>query len=111
YERLVKALGGKTLRAAELRSVDGTVVGKVYAYEGRPSWLFLVLQDRDGSGRYDVELEPLSGETIRLAGLQIKAGHASWATTAAVDIDALRSVNIVDDTGSPIYGAEFSSGK
>jgi hypothetical protein len=112
YDRLILALGGKTLRAAELRSLDGTAVGKVYAYEGKgkqPSWVFLVLQDREGTGAYEVELQPISGEAIRLAGLQLKAGRASWATTAAIQVDNIQSVNIVDATGAPLYGAEFSN--
>lgn len=113
YDKLVRALGGKTLRAAELRALDGTVVGKVYAYDGKPSWLFLVLQDREGSGQYEVQLEPVSGDAITLAGLTIKSGRASWATTASVQIDDLESVSILDSTGVPIYGADFkkSSGK
>ncbi|HVL88645.1 MAG TPA: hypothetical protein VM841_00275 [Actinomycetota bacterium] len=113
YEKLVQALGGKTLRAAELRALDGTVVGKVYAYDGKPSWLFLVLQDREGSGQYEVQLEPVSGDAITLAGLTIKSGRASWATTASVQIDDLESVSILDSTGVPIYGADFKkqSGK
>ena len=113
YDKLVKALGGKTLRAADLRALDGTVVGKVYAYDGKPSWLFLVLQDREGSGQYEVQLEPVSGDAITLAGLTIKSGRASWATTAAVQIDDLERVSILDSTGVPIYGADFkpSSGR
>lgn len=111
YERLVKALGGKTLRAAELRALDGTVVGKVYAYDGKPSWLFLVLQDREGSGQYEVEIEPVAGDAIRLAGLTIQAGRASWSTTASVQIDNIQSVNILDATGTPLYGAEFQGSK
>jgi len=107
YAKLVNALGGKTLRAAELRALDGTVVGKVYAYDGKPSWLFLVLQDREGSGQYEVQLEPVSGDAITLAGLTIKSGRASWATTASVQIDDLESLSILDSTGVPIYGADF----
>lgn len=107
YAKLVKALGGKTLRAAELRALDGSIVGKVYAYDGKPSWLFLVLQDREGSGQYEVQLEPVSGDAITLAGLTIKSGRASWATTASVQIDDLESVSILDSTGVPIYGADF----
>lgn len=107
YDRLVQAIGGKTLRAAELRSLDGTVVGKVYAAQGKPSWLFLVLEDREGTGEYEVQLEPVSGEAIRLAGLQLKAGRASWATTAAIQVENIQSVQIVDSTGAPLYDAEF----
>ncbi|MHB8511131.1 MAG: hypothetical protein ACYDCC_03025 [Actinomycetota bacterium] len=107
YQSLVRALGGKTLRAAELHAPNGNVVGKVYAYQGHPSWVFVVLQDRDGNGNYQVELDPVSGESIKLAGFSIKAGEASWATTAALDINDIQSVNIVDSTGTSLYGATF----
>ena len=107
YLKLVKALGGRTLRAAELRSNNGSVVGKVYAYQGRPSWVFVVLQDRDGTGHFQVELDPVSGDSIRLAGFELKAGRASWATTAAINVDDIQSVNIVDSTGASMYGATF----
>lgn len=111
YDKLVAALGGKTLRAAELRGIDGSIVGKVYAYEGsgrQPSWVFLVLQDREGTGKYEVELQPISGEAITLAGLELKSGRASWATTAAIQVDNIQSVNIIDETGAPLYGADFN---
>ena len=108
YEKLIQQLGGRTLRAAELRSLDGTPVGKVYAYDGKPSWLFLVLDDSEGTGNYQVEVDPV-GDSIRLAGVQIHDGKASWATTAAVAIDDIQSVNIIDSTGVPIYGAQFKS--
>jgi hypothetical protein len=108
YERVVTAIGGKTLRAAVLRSIDGRVVGKVYAYQGKPSWLFLVVTDRDGTGEYQIELDPITGESIRLAKLRIQAGQGSWASTAAIDIDQLQSVRVIDQTGVAEYEANFN---
>lgn len=107
YERVVTAIGGKTLRAAVLRSIDGRVVGRVYAYQGKPSWLFLVVTDREGNGEFQIELEPIAGESIRLAKLRIEAGQGSWASTAAIDIDQLQSVRVIDATGVAEYEATF----
>jgi len=111
YKRIIAQIGGHSLRAAELRSLTGTAVGKVYAYDGKPSLVFLVLNDREGNGQFEVELDPLVGDSIRLAGLQMKSGKAYWATTAALQIDQIQSVNIIDSTGVPVYGAEFQKPK
>jgi hypothetical protein len=113
HKILLREIGGKSLRVAEIRSLDGRAVGRVYAAQGnpsqgKPSWLFLVITDRDGTGNYRVELAPVAGDSIQAKGLfTLDAGKGNWSTTAAIDIEQLQSVRILDNVNVPEYEATF----
>ena len=51
YAEALKVLGGSSLRAARLHDGTGTDRGEVFAYEGRPSWLFVEAADPSAEGR------------------------------------------------------------
>jgi hypothetical protein len=111
HREFLNQIGGRSLRVAFIRTLDGREVGKVYAAQGKkgePSWLFLVVTDRDGTGNYRVELAPIAGDSIQAKGLfTLEAGKGNWSTTAAIDIEQLQSVRLLDSVNVPEYEATF----
>ncbi|RSN03758.1 hypothetical protein DMB42_33490 [Nonomuraea sp. WAC 01424] len=56
-------------------------VGTAFAYQGSPSWLFLVVQSASGSGAYRATLVRTDGLRVPLGEVPVSGGRGSWGTT------------------------------
>ena len=106
YVGALRTLGGSSLRAAALRTPDGTPAGELFAYEGTTSWIFLSIEAGNvPDGAYRVLLQPPGAMAVSLGALTVVAGRGSLGATTDLDVTRLRSVSVVDGAGRPVAGA------
>src|ERR687891_593957 len=65
---------GKYLGVEVLRRPDGTRVGHMAVYLGRPSWIFAIIDDETSVGTFDVEVVDATGARHPAGVLTIDAG-------------------------------------
>ena len=65
---------GKYLGVEVLRRPDGTRVGHMAVYLGRPSWIFAIIDDATSVGTFDVEVVDATGARHPAGVLTIDAG-------------------------------------
>jgi len=102
YRDTLAVAHGEYLRAGDL-TVDGTTTGNVFAYEGKPSWVFVTVEGAT-SGTYHVELVTSDGESRWLGLCKVREGSGSWGTTVDVPVGSVERVEMSGD-GLPTMSA------
>jgi anti-sigma factor RsiW len=100
--------GATTLSNADLTS-RGRVVGEVVLSSGPPGWMFVALNGTATSGpvRCDVTL---SGGKVESVGVfQVSGEYGAWGAPLTAPANDVRSVQLVDSTGSVVAGAQFGT--
>jgi hypothetical protein len=92
YRNALARVGGQYFQAARLYTADGTPAGKVFGYQGEPSWLVLVVYAPYRQDSLTGELITTRGERVAIPGLLLDARRESWG--GAIPID-LRTVALV----------------
>ena len=67
YRDTLAVANGEYFDAATMQVPGGREVGYVYGYQGRASWVLVVIYDAVDTGRYDVELVARDGRHLPLA--------------------------------------------
>ncbi|MFE7224842.1 zf-HC2 domain-containing protein [Nocardioides sp. NPDC057577] len=96
YRGVLSTADGSYLRAADL-TIDGASAGSVFAYQGRPSWLFMSVEDAP-NGTYHVRLVGTDGRTRWLGTCTVKEGTGAWGTTVDVPIRSVDRVEMFGDS-------------
>jgi len=95
YREVLSIADGSYLRAADLE-IGGTSSGTVFAYEGRPSWLLVTVEDAP-PGNYHVRLVGTDERSRWIGTCTVRDGTGSWGT--AVDVH-IRSIDRVEMFGA-----------
>ena len=95
YRGVLSVADGSYFRAAGLED-GGARRGHVFAYEGRPSWVFVTVEDAP-SGTYHVRLVDADGRASWIGVCGVRNGTGSWGTTVNVPI---RDVARLELTGA-----------
>jgi hypothetical protein len=109
YVGALHVMGGSALEAAKLHATSGLDAGEVFAYQGRPSWLFVTVRDTAASGDYTVELVLQGSRPVTVGRLVVDANQGSLGTTVDVDITRLQTIRVLDASGTVRYQASFTS--
>jgi hypothetical protein len=104
YREVLSIADGSDLRASEL-TVNGTSAGGVFAYDGRPSWLFVNV-DNANSGTYHVRLVTNDGRSLWIGACTVRDGTGSWGTTVDLPIESVDHVEM-SRQGLPTLVADF----
>ena len=95
YRGVLSVADGSYFRAAELED-GGAGRGHVFAYEGRPSWLFVTVEGAP-SGSYHVRLVDAEGHSSWIGVCTVRNGAGSWGTTVDVPIRDVVHVRMTGD--------------
>jgi hypothetical protein len=95
YRSVLSTADGSYLRAADLQ-LDGASAGSVFAYQGRPSWLFISVEDAP-DGTYHVRLVGADGRVRWIGTCTVRDGTGAWGTSVDLPI---RSVDRVEMFGT-----------
>lgn len=98
YRAALDRVGGEYFEAAELRAADGTPAGKVFGYQGRPSWLLVVVYRDFRDGSLGAELVSGSGRRVALPGLDVEQG--SWGGAIALPLREVALVRLRSEDGA-----------
>jgi hypothetical protein len=81
----------------------GPRVGTVFAYEGTPSWVFVVVWEHV-DGAYQVYLSTEDGRDRHLGVMQVVNGRSSWGTAIDVSVRDIAEVTLVGPVDPPLAG-------
>lgn len=102
------------LARAEMVAAEGYEVGAAWRYAGNPGWVLVsvpgwaVWEDPSGSP-HDYWLQAVldDGSEVSLGTVAFGGDDGSWGTTTDLDVDRIRTVAIVDETGRVWCEATF----
>jgi hypothetical protein len=103
YRATLITANGKFLAARALTVAGGPRVGTVFAYEGTPSWVFVVVRDHVDA-MYQVYLSTEDGRSTLLGLMPVIAGKSSWGTAIDVSVRDIAEVRLVGPAGPPLVG-------
>jgi Putative zinc-finger len=106
YREVFAAAQGEYFASSPLYSGDKPL-GQAFAYQGSPSWVFVVLDGANTAQRYKVKLVTRNGTEIPLGRFARTPGTTSWGSALPVDLRSVWTVRLIPDHGSTLE-AEFS---
>jgi hypothetical protein len=102
YRKTLQIAGGRYLTARPINAPDGFKAGRVFAYQGTPSWVFLVIEYDKAAGSYEVEIVTRDGQDQRIGAIEVTNGEGSWGTAIRVDIAQIAEVRLSGPAGPPL---------
>lgn len=109
YRAALERVGGEYFQAARLHDGRGTPVGQVFGYQGRPSWLFVVVYRPHRLTPLSGTLVTRDGTTIELGELDLTRDRATWGGEIPVDLRDVDLVRLVGRDGR-VYEARIPAG-
>lgn len=109
YRSALDVANGKYFEVERLEDSSGARVGHVFAYEGEPSWVFLIFDPQLDHGSYTAELETTEGRTMTLGTFDIGGGDVTWGRDISVGLRDVGNVRVVNDNDEVVAQASFSS--
>jgi len=109
YRATLAVAHGTEFQAAQLRDAAGDPAGLVYAYRGRPSWIYVSLYVDQRQERYRVQLVLTSGRRIDLPRFRLDAVTRSGGQAVPVDVGTVASVRLVGSAGGEVLAARLAS--
>ena len=104
YRETLAVANGEYFDAAPIELPGGESVGYVYGYQGRTSWVLVVVYDGVAPGRYELELVAADGRRLPLRGLEVEGGDEVASVGAAIPVDysELAEVRVLDREGREV---------
>lgn len=107
YRDALAEANGRYFGVVPLVGADGTRAGHMFAYEGRPTWVFLIFATPLDPGRYEAELETPGGAIHSLGSFEIEPGDVTWGRDLPVGLRSVRTVRVSDEGGAVAVRATF----
>jgi hypothetical protein len=108
YRRALQQADGQYFGAVQLRDAGGHPVGTVFAYEGSPAWVFVVIRSSTSDGDYAVEVATRSGTRLTLGTLSVRDGTGSWGRALPVALRDVAGVRLLDGRGDLGFEVAFT---
>jgi hypothetical protein len=105
YRAALAEANGKYFGVRALVDERGTDVGHVFAYEGSPSWLVVVVDEAEGS--HDIGLSTQEGQELELGTLRPGPTPLVWGGEIPVAVHDIDVVS-VQSTSGVTYEARFA---
>jgi hypothetical protein len=94
YRHTLAVAHGRYLRAAPLLTAGASEAGNLFAYEGEPSWILVVVRTAAVPGRYDVLVTTRDGRQINLGTMTVDNGQGTGWITIGVPVDRIAAVTL-----------------
>ena len=105
YREVFAAAQGEYFASSPLYSGDRPL-GQAFAYQGSPSWIFVVLDGANTAHSYKVQLVTRNGREIPFGSFTPTSETASWGRALPVDLRSVWTVRLTPDHGITLE-AEF----
>jgi hypothetical protein len=109
YRTALDNVGGEYFQATRLYNMRGTPVGQVFAYQGDPSWLFVVVYEPYRHTPLTGSITTIGDDTVPLRAIDLNAQRASWGGEIPIDLREVELVRLVDQSGN-VYQARIPGG-
>ncbi len=107
YAHALEEANGDYFGVKPLRSQDGSKSGNVFAYQGSPSWLFVVFTDSIEAGTYRVQLRTRSNKVVSLGTFQASGGSSTWGRELTMGLEQVAALSFVSERGTATFQAVF----
>jgi hypothetical protein len=98
YRAALDRVNGEYFEATQLHAADGTRAGKVFGYQGKPSWLLVVVYRNFRDASFSAEIVTTAGRRLPLPGLDVENG--SWGGAITTPLKEVALVRLTDDDGN-----------
>jgi hypothetical protein len=99
YREVLRELDGRYFQTTTLHGSPGEDDGRVFGYQGRPSWVFVLIPPHDDARSYDITLETRDGGHLELGEVEVGTGGGSWGRTIPVDLGDVAGLWLEDAAG------------
>jgi hypothetical protein len=107
YRATLAEANGSYFEAARLQAPGGVRAGVVYGYRGRPSWIFVYVDQAHRSTTYSVELALTSGERVPLPSFRIDPARGSAGMAIPVDLHRVAAVRLIGSARGDVLEARL----
>jgi hypothetical protein len=97
---------GQELTAAPLQNASGDEAGTVFAYEGKPSWVYVTFRSPPAPGKYRVRLLAKDGRVLPLRPFTATPVSAAWGSTVKLPIEQIAAIEFAKQD-VPVMTARF----
>jgi hypothetical protein len=109
YRDALAEANGKYFGVVPLRTAHGDRAGHLFAYEGDPTWVFLIFSTPLDPETYEAELETPGGAIRSLGTFALTAGDVTWGRDLPVGLGDVRAFRMLDERGAVVVEATFPS--
>jgi Putative zinc-finger len=99
YRETLAVANGKYFTAGRLEGPGGVPAGFVFGYQGRPSWVMVIVDPDHRHPRYTGELVSLTGRRMQLPAFRLDPSTGSWGQAIPMALRDVASVRLVDRRG------------
>ena len=107
YEHALEEANGEYFGVKPLVTIQGSKVGNVFAYEGHPSWVFVVFAEDVDPATYTAELVT-ADERTDLGAFTLGAGDRTWGTDVDAELKDVIALRFTSSEGE-ILEARFDA--
>jgi anti-sigma factor RsiW len=101
-----RSAAAAVVRTAPLHSTLGTEGTVVLVSSGQSGWLAMTLQDAPTSGMVTCSVTLADGSRRDVGRFSLTEGYGSWAAPMPVSATAVRSVSLIDGSGTTVAAAQ-----
>jgi hypothetical protein len=109
YRDALAEANGRYFGVVPLRTAQGDRAGHLFAYEGDPTWVFLIFSTPLDPGTYEAELGTPGGAIRSLGTFALTAGDVTWGRDLPVGLGDVRAFRMLDERGAVVVQATFPS--
>jgi hypothetical protein len=80
---------------------SGAVVGHLYAYQGRPSWIYVTVTGAPNPGRYTVLLTAKDGRQWDMGQCVVTRRYCGAGAVIVIPVDQISAVRMERPDGGP----------
>ena len=102
YRRTLDVAQGRYVTANAFTAPDGARAGYVCAYQGTPSWVFVVVQYDRATGPYEVRLLTRDGRDRLLGEVDVASGAGYWGVAIDVEVAQIAEIRLSGPAVSPL---------
>jgi hypothetical protein len=106
YRHTLAIAHGSGLSAAPLKSGVGAEQGTVFAYQGKPSWLYVTFRSMPRPGHYDTHLVTKDGRRFALRAFEAGQNAYAWGSTIKVEVREISTIEFAR-SGVTVMTARF----
>lgn len=107
YRTALAVADGKYFVVQPLAAASGSEAGYVFAYEGDPSWIYVVLDD-EAPGTYDAEIVTRDGRSVPMRTIELASDQLGWGAIIPEPVSAIARIRMQGDDTSGSFEARFS---
>jgi len=101
YQNVLGVAHGTEFAAGALKTNDDISGGQIFTYEGKPSWVFIVVRAPVSDGVYQI-VGAVRGASVRLGVVRVVHGMGDWGGTTTANMSIVGEIRVIDRDGRQV---------